>query len=45
MTILRSLINPIAGILDKFIEDKDQSNVLAHQIATMAERHSQELAK
>jgi hypothetical protein len=45
MTILRSLINPIAGLLDKFIEDKDQSNVLAHQIATMAERHAQELAK
>ena len=44
MTILRSLINPIAGLLDKFIEDKDQSNVLAHQIATMAERHAQELA-
>ncbi|MDG1315295.1 MAG: 3TM-type holin [Flavobacteriaceae bacterium] len=45
MTILHSLINPIAGLLDKFIQDKDQSNVLAHQIATMAERHAQELAK
>ncbi len=30
---------------DKFIEDKDQKNALAHEIATMSERHAQELAK
>jgi len=42
---LQSLINPIAGLLDKFIEDKDQKNALAHQIATLSERHAQELAK
>jgi hypothetical protein len=35
----------VAGLLDKFIEDKDQKNALAHQIATMSERHAQELAK
>jgi len=43
--LLQSLINPIAGLLDKFIEDKDQKNALAHQIATLSERHAQELAK
>jgi len=32
-------------LLDKFIEDKDQKNALAHEIATMSERHAQELAK
>lgn len=45
MIFLQSLINPIAGLLDKFIEDKDQKNALAHQIATLSERHAQELAK
>ena len=43
--MLAQLIAPVAGLLDKFIEDKDQKNALAHQIATMAERHAQELAK
>ena len=43
--MLEKLIAPVAGLLDKFIEDKDQKNALAHQIATMAERHAQELAK
>jgi hypothetical protein len=45
MGIIDNLIGPVAGILDKVIEDKDQKNALAHQIATMAERHAQELAK
>jgi hypothetical protein len=43
--MLKSLIGPIAGLLDKFIVDKDQKNALAHEINTMAERHAQELAK
>jgi len=43
--MLESLIGPIAGLLDKFIVDKDQKNALAHEINTMAERHAQELAK
>ena len=38
-------ISPVAGLLDKFIEDKDTKNALAHEISTMAERHAQELAK
>jgi hypothetical protein len=45
MGIIDNLIGPVAGILDKVIEDKDQKNALAHEIATMAERHAQELAK
>lgn len=40
-----SLIAPVSGLLDKFIEDKDKKNALAHEISTMAERHAQELAK
>ena len=45
MSILGSLLEPATKILDKVIEDKDQKNALAHEIATMAERHAQELAK
>ena len=45
MTILSSLIGPVTGLLDKFIEDKDQKNALAHEISTMAERHALEIAK
>jgi len=36
--VLKDLINPVAGILDKFVEDKDQKNLLAHEIATMADK-------
>ena len=43
--MLQALIGPVAGLLDKFIEDKDAKNALAHEISTMAERHAQELAK
>ena len=43
--MFQALIGPVAGLLDKFIEDKDQKNKLAHDIATMSERHAQELAK
>ena len=43
--IIGTLVGPVSGLLDKFIEDKDQKNALAHEIATMAERHAQELAK
>ena len=45
MSILTSLIGPVTGLLDKFIEDKDQKNALAHKLATMADEHAQELAK
>lgn len=42
--IVEGLIAPVSGLLDKFVEDKDQKARLAHEIATMAERHAQELA-
>ena len=42
--MLGALIGPVTGLLDKFIEDKDQKNALAHEIATMSERHAQEIA-
>lgn len=43
--MIQALIGPVSGLLDKFIEDKDQKAKLAHDLATMAERHAQELAK
>jgi hypothetical protein len=43
--MLQALIGPVSGLLDKVIEDKDQKAALAHEIATMSERHAQELAK
>jgi len=42
MSVLTSLVGPVTGLLDKFIEDKDQKAKLAHEIATMGEKHSQE---
>ena len=43
--MIETLIGPVTGLLDKFIEDKDQKAKLAHEVATMAQRHAQELAK
>ena len=43
--MIDKLIGPVTGLLDKFIEDKDQKAKLAHEVATMAQRHAQELAK
>ena len=42
--MLQSLIGPVTGLLDKFIQDKDQKAKLAHEIGTMAEKHGQEIA-
>jgi len=42
LSVLTSLVGPVTGLLDKFIEDKDQKAALAHEIATMGEKHSQE---
>ena len=42
MVMLQALIGPVTGLLDKFIEDKDQKAKLAHEIATMSEKHTQE---
>ncbi len=42
--MLQALIGPVTGLLDKFIEDKDQKARLAHDIATMAEKHAHDAA-
>lgn len=41
---LLSLIDPISTLLDKVVPDKNQRDKLAHEIATMSERHAQEIA-
>jgi len=43
--MLDKLIGPVTGLLDKFIEDKDQKNALAHEIATMSQKYAQEIAQ
>jgi len=40
--MLQALIGPVTGILDKFVEDKDAKNAMAHEIATMAEKAAHE---
>ena len=40
LAILSSLIEPVSVLLDKVIPDKDLKEKLAHEIATMAERHT-----
>ena len=42
--MLQALIGPISGLLDKFVEDKDQKAKLAHEIATMAEKQAHEIS-
>jgi len=42
--MLSALIGPVSGLLDKVIPDADERNRLAHEIATMGERHAQDLA-
>ena len=42
MSKLSNLVGPVTGLLDKFIEDKDQKAKLAHEIATMGEKHAQQ---
>lgn len=42
--MIAALIPAVSGILDKFVEDKDQKAKLAHELATMADTHAQERA-
>jgi len=42
--MLQALIGPVSSLLDKFIEDKDAKNAMAHEIATMAEKAAHEAA-
>jgi len=44
MSIFNSLIAPVTSLLDKFIPDADTKQKIAHELATMAERHGQEIA-
>jgi len=43
--MIQALIGPVTGLLDKFIPDADEKARIAHELATMGERHAQELAK
>tara|TARA_B100000963_G_C22634729_1_gene676945 strand:+ start:901 stop:1275 length:375 start_codon:yes stop_codon:yes gene_type:complete len=42
--MIDKLIEPVSGLLGKVIKDKDQAAKLAHEIATMGEKHAQEIA-
>lgn len=44
LNLLSSLVTPVSGLLDKFIEDKDQKAALAHEIATLADKQANEQA-
>ena len=44
MSLLSNLIQPVSKILDKAIPDQDLKRKLSHEIATMSEKHAQELA-
>jgi CheY-like chemotaxis protein len=44
LNLLTSLVAPVSGLLDKFIEDKDQKAALAHEIATLADKQANEQA-
>lgn len=44
MSLVNALIAPVTGLLDKFIPDADVKQKIAHEIATMSERHAQEIA-
>lgn len=43
--LVEKLIDPVSSVLDKVIEDKDQKNKLAHEIATMSEKLAAENQK
>ena len=45
MSLVATLVGPVTGLVDKFIQDKDQKAMLAHKIATMSEEHHQDLMK
>ena len=42
--MLHALIGPVTGLLDKFIPDADEKARIAHELATMSEKHAQQLA-
>jgi hypothetical protein len=42
--MLDTILKPVERLLDKWVPDADTKVKLAHEIATMAERHAQEIA-
>jgi len=44
MKFLASLLEPATELASKFIQDKDQAAKLAHELATMADKHANEVA-
>ena len=42
--MIQALIAPVSQILDKFVEDKDQKAILAHEIATLADKQAHQVA-
>lgn len=38
--MLEALLGPVTSLLDKVVEDKDQKNQLAHDIATLAQKQA-----
>ena len=42
--MLQALIGPVTSLLDKFIPDADEKAKLSHSIASMSERHAQEIS-
>ena len=43
--MIEKLIQPVTKILDKFIPDADTKQKIAHELATMSEKHIHEIAK
>ena len=43
--MIDKFIQPISKILDKFIPDADVKQKIAHELATMSEKHIHEIAK
>ena len=41
---MQQLIAPVTGLLDKFIPDADTKQKIAHEIATMSEKHAQQIS-
>ena len=43
--MIDKLIQPVTKILDKFIPDADTKQQIAHELATMSQKHIHEIAK
>ena len=43
LSIIDSLIGPVSTLLDKIVVDKDVRERLAHDIATMSQKHHQQI--